>query len=150
MGFNKRQGKQCRERWINFLSPDIKRDQWTPQEDLLLLTKQQSIGNQWALIAKDILGRTENQVKNRFNSLIKKIREEKTFSDGLKKGGIHEALGDLNHTASEAQSRKVEIEDQWIKELILRKREEIERVEELKEGMVTSTSGTVKQASFPP
>jgi Myb-like DNA-binding domain len=78
------------------LSPDIKRDQWTPQEDLMLLEKQQAIGNQWALIAKDISGRTENQVKNRFNSLIKKIREEKTFKDGLKKGGLQEALVDLN------------------------------------------------------
>ena len=47
------------------------------------------------MIAKEISGRTENQVKNRFNSLIKKIREEKTFKDGLKKGGIQEALGDL-------------------------------------------------------
>jgi hypothetical protein len=47
------------------------------------------------MIAKEIPGRTENQVKNRFNSLIKKIREEKTFKEGLKKGGIHEALGDL-------------------------------------------------------
>ena len=60
------------------------------------MERQQAIGNQWALIAKDIPGRTENQVKNRFNSPIKKIREEKTFKDGLKKGGIQEALGDLN------------------------------------------------------
>ena len=48
MGKNKRQGKQCRERWINFLSPDIKREPWTPKEDLMLLEKQKAIGNQWA------------------------------------------------------------------------------------------------------
>ena len=88
MGYNKRQGKQCRERWINFLCPDIRRDQWTPKEDLMLLEKQQEIGNQWAMIAKDIPGRTENQVKNRFNSLLKKIREELTYKDGMKKGGL--------------------------------------------------------------
>ena len=88
MGYAKRQGKQCRERWINFLCPDIKRDQWAPCEDLQLLEKQQTIGNQWAMIAKEIQGRTENQVKNRFNSLMKKIREEKTYKDGLKEGGI--------------------------------------------------------------
>jgi len=45
MGNTKRQGKQCRERWINFLSPDIKRDPWTAKEDLLLLEKQKNIGN---------------------------------------------------------------------------------------------------------
>jgi hypothetical protein len=45
-----------------------------------LLQRQQAIGNKWAEIAKEIAGRTENQVKNRFNAMIKKIREEKTFS----------------------------------------------------------------------
>jgi len=90
------------------------------------------------MIAKEISGRTENQVKNRFNSLIKKIREEKTFKDGLKKGGIQEALGDLQGVIisdSTSASKKGELENRWIKELILRKLEEIERVEELKEGL---------------
>jgi hypothetical protein len=90
------------------------------------------------MIAKEISGRTENQVKNRFNSLIKKIREEKTFKDGLKKGGIQEALGDLQGVIisdSTSSSKKGELENRWIKELILRKYEEIERVEELKEGL---------------
>jgi len=76
------------------------------------------------MIAKEISGRTENQVKNRFNSLIKKIREEKTFKDGLKKGGIQEALGDLQGviiSASTSSSKKGELENRWIKELILRK-----------------------------
>jgi len=89
------------------------------------------------MIAKEIPGRTENQVKNRFNSLIKKIREEKTFKEGLKKGGIQEALGDLKGSIVQdnTSAKKGELEDSWIKELILRKREEIERVEELKEGI---------------
>jgi len=60
LGSSKRQGKQCRERWINFLSPEIRREPWTPQEDLLLLETHKIIGNQWAQIAKDIQGRTEN------------------------------------------------------------------------------------------
>ena len=79
MGSSKRQGKQCRERWINFLGPDIKKDPWTVHEELFLLEKQNIMGNKWAEIAKEITGRTENQVKNKFNSLLKKIREEKTF-----------------------------------------------------------------------
>jgi len=44
-----------------------------------LLMKQQKKGKKWAEIAKEMEGRTENQVKNRFNALIKKIREEKTY-----------------------------------------------------------------------
>lgn len=93
------------------------------------------------MIAKEISGRTENQVKNRFNSLIKKIREEKTYKDGLKKGGIQEALGDLQGVIvsdGTLSSKKGELENRWIKELILRKYEEIERVEELKEGLTSS------------
>ncbi len=77
--FSKRQGKQCRERWINFLDPSINKNPWTEDEDLVLLMKQQKKGKKWAEIAKEMEGRTENQVKNRFNALIKKIREEKTY-----------------------------------------------------------------------
>ena len=66
--------------------------------------------------------------------MIKKIREEKTFKEGLKKGGIHEALGDLNSNMQIATvDRKYELEDIWIKELIQRKKEEISRLEEIKE-----------------
>jgi hypothetical protein len=75
------------------------------------------------MIAKDIPGRTENQVKNRFNSLLKKIREELTYKDGMKKGGLLEALGDItDKDKSGNANKKAEIEDQWIKELIIRKR----------------------------
>lgn len=113
MGYSKRQGKQCRERWINFLSPEIRREPWQPDEDLLLLTKQKEIGNQWAQIAKEINGRTENQVKNRFNSMLKKIREEKTFSTNMKQD-IQAALQNLQ-TVTEgeenANAEKVDLED---------------------------------------
>ena len=54
-----------------------------------MMRKQQELGNQWALISKHIPGRTENQVKNKFNSLIKRIREEKTYGIGLEKAGVH-------------------------------------------------------------
>ena len=125
MGNNKRQGKQCRERWINFLSPDIKRDPWTPKEDLMLLEKQKQIGNQWAQIAKEIPGRTENQVKNRFNSMLKKIREEKTFKSEVK-AGVHEALQQIDQTTD----NKIQLEEQWIDELIERKKIDVANMPE--------------------
>jgi myb proto-oncogene protein len=87
----KRSGKQCRERWINFVNPAIKKDAWSIPEDILLLETHQIEGNQWATIAKQIQGRTENQVKNRFNAILKKIREEKTFDSNIK-ADIQEAL----------------------------------------------------------
>lgn len=70
------------------------------------------MGNKWAEIAKTISGRTENQVKNRFNAMIKKIREEKTFGQ-QKKTDISHALTSLDQT-----NLKDEYEGAWVEELI--------------------------------
>lgn len=78
MGNNSnRAGKQCRERWLNHLDDKIRKDPWGADEDLTLLTKQKIIGNKWSDIVKYLPGRTENMVKNRFNTLAKQKREEK-------------------------------------------------------------------------
>jgi len=82
---NKRIGKQCRERWLNHLHPSVNKSQWTPAEDLLLLENHKKYSNQWAKIAKFIPGRTENMVKNRFNTIYKKKRDEIKTSKNLRK-----------------------------------------------------------------
>jgi hypothetical protein len=66
-----RTGKQCRERWTNQLDPCLTREIWTPQEDLLLLTQQKTLGNSWAKIASQLPGRSSNAVKNRWCWLIR-------------------------------------------------------------------------------
>jgi len=71
-----RNGKQCRERWYNFLNPEINRDPFTVEEDLEILKKRKQIGNRWSEIVKSLPGRTENNVKNRFNCLYKKVKDE--------------------------------------------------------------------------
>ena len=68
-------GKQCRERWRNHLDPDVNRDPWTPEEDAILIEMHEAIGNQWVKIAERLSGRSDNAIKNRWNSTLKKRLE---------------------------------------------------------------------------
>lgn len=70
--FNHRLGKQCRERWYNHLSPDVKKSKWTQQEDLILLHAYIEFGSRWSVISNFLPGRTDNAIKNHYNSTIKR------------------------------------------------------------------------------
>ena len=67
-----RTGKQCRERWHNHLSPDVSKDKWTEEEDARLFKEVSQKGTHWAEIVKCFPGRTDNTIKNRYNSAIRK------------------------------------------------------------------------------
>lgn len=66
-----RTSKQCRERWFNRLSPEIKHDPFEPWEDQVILQQQKEFGNRWAIIARHLPGRSSNAIKNRWHSGLK-------------------------------------------------------------------------------
>ncbi|CAD8189829.1 unnamed protein product [Paramecium octaurelia] len=65
--------KQIRERWMNYLNPELNKEQWLLKEDLIVLNSVVKNGKKWSQISQQLNGRTENQVKNRYKSLIHKI-----------------------------------------------------------------------------
>ncbi|XP_022548755.1 transcription factor WER isoform X2 [Brassica napus] len=65
-------GKSCRLRWMNYLSPNVKRGNFTDQEEDLIIRLHKLLGNRWSLIAKRVPGRTDNQVKNYWNTHLSK------------------------------------------------------------------------------
>lgn len=67
--------RQCRERWINSIDPKVSRKKWTLFEDEKILALWSQMGPKWHEIAKNVDRRTEIQVKNRFNCILKKNDE---------------------------------------------------------------------------
>lgn len=70
-----RKGKNCRERWNNHLDPNINKGEWSYDEDLIVLTGFKEMGRKWSCISKKLIGRTENSVKNRWNTLMKTFKQ---------------------------------------------------------------------------
>ncbi|KAF7819885.1 transcription factor MYB62-like [Senna tora] len=68
----KRTGKSCRLRWLNYLKPDVKRGNLTPQEQLVILELHSKWGNRWSKIAQHLPGRTDNEIKNYWRTRIQK------------------------------------------------------------------------------
>ncbi|CAM0945064.1 unnamed protein product [Alopecurus aequalis] len=103
-----RNGKSCRLRWINYLRPGLKHGMFSPEEEETVMSLHAALGNKWSRIARHLPGRTDNEVKNYWNSYLKKRVQsgkegpkEEDDSDGSQSPN----LGEENSTAQEPASR---------------------------------------------
>ncbi|XP_008787349.2 transcription factor MYB13-like [Phoenix dactylifera] len=78
-------GKSCRLRWINYLRPDIKRGNFTQEEEATIIKLQELMGNKWSKIASCLPGRTDNEIKNVWNTHLKKRLAPKESSPSSNK-----------------------------------------------------------------
>ncbi|OEL18648.1 Myb-related protein Myb4 [Dichanthelium oligosanthes] len=78
-------GKSCRLRWINYLRPDIKRGNFSADEEALIVRLHHELGNRWSAIAAQLPGRTDNEIKNVWHTHIKKRLEGDAAAGGRPK-----------------------------------------------------------------
>ncbi|XP_010482628.1 PREDICTED: transcription factor MYB82 isoform X1 [Camelina sativa] len=96
----KRGGKSCRLRWKNYLRPNIKRGSMSPQEQDLIIRMHKLLGNRWSLIAGRLPGRTDNEVKNYWNTHLNK-------KSSSRKQNAPESIGATNFTDKPLMSTEV-------------------------------------------
>ncbi|KAF5751916.1 hypothetical protein HS088_TW02G00935 [Tripterygium wilfordii] len=106
-----RTGKSCRLRWLNYLKPDIKRGNLTPQEQLLILDLHSKWGNRWSKIAEHLPGRTDNEIKNYWRTRVQKQARQmniesnsKRFFDAVRCFWVPRLLQKMEQTSTSSSS----------------------------------------------
>ncbi|KAK4743539.1 hypothetical protein SAY87_001540 [Trapa incisa] len=93
-------GKSCRLRWINYLRPDLKRGAFSQQEENLIIELHSLLGNRWSHIAGHLPGRTDNEIKNFWNSCIKKKLRQRGIDPAT-----HKPLSEVKDDGNESEKK---------------------------------------------
>ncbi|KAJ6856154.1 myb-related protein 308-like [Populus alba x Populus x berolinensis] len=101
----KRCGKSCRLRWMNYLRPNIKRGNFSDDEEDLIIRLHKLLGNRWSLIAGRLPGRTDNEIKNYWHTTIAKKAQHRQLRGQPRAGRKQIASGSQNGAASDLKNQ---------------------------------------------
>ncbi|GMN20097.1 hypothetical protein TIFTF001_047040, partial [Ficus carica] len=106
-------GKSCRLRWANYLKPGIKRGEFSVEEEETLIRLHSALGNKWSTIAKQLSGRTDNEIKNHWNTRLKRLAAERRIkrSEGTNSPDVPAVNSNTNTKADNSSEKVKEVEN---------------------------------------
>ncbi|KAL6185418.1 hypothetical protein ACLB2K_041552 [Fragaria x ananassa] len=107
----KRCGKSCRLRWLNYLRPNIKHGGFSEEEDNIICNLYISIGSRWSIIAAQLPGRTDNDIKNYWNTRLKKKLLGRRKQSGANRGSqdLKDAADDAHQALSSSALERLQL-----------------------------------------
>ncbi|KAA8527183.1 hypothetical protein F0562_008588 [Nyssa sinensis] len=146
-------GKSCRLRWINYLRPDVRRGNFSPEEEETIIKLHQSLGNKWSKIASHLPGRTDNEIKNVWNTHLKK---KKSLMKDANAHGVETWMTSSSSSSSsfnglgdqEGQGSVAVRTDELCHKVVLEKKQDPPTENELKEASSSSSSNSSAISNF--